>query len=194
MDFISLQDIETLGKLLGGITTIIVFCYGVFKYVIRPTFVHAKNVTGILMKIQSVCDDLQPNGGKSLRDVIDRIEKKIVKSDMLFRALLRDHDCGIFECDTQGNNIYVNRTYTKKVGVARQELLGLKWMNYISDEDMAQYDATWKDAFNTCDEFESTIRIVNVHGAKMPCTVKCYPIIVDSDRCSGYLGIIHFLN
>jgi PAS domain S-box-containing protein len=185
IEFVDIVEFfSAASAIIAGIIAIVTF-------IIKPICKHVTNIRKMVVNIDKIAADLKPNGGSSLKDQINRIEHKIIRGEMRSRALIRDYDCGIFECDIEGNNIYVNRTYCKMIGVPATKLLGKEWNNYIHPDYRNHYDLHWSDKFSQCEEVETVVVMVNGSGELLNVVIKAYPLKDDTQsNCVGYFGMV----
>lgn len=135
--------------------------------------------------------ELKPNGGSSLRDAVNRIEASGVLTERISWAIRRDGPDAIFRCNQDGENIEVNRTYCRWIGVGADELLGHGWRKFLSGGDRdAHYDAEWKAAFKHGREIEFQITLKNIDGEPLDFDVHAYPLVFKKDGTGEYLGVM----
>ena len=187
----NLHNYIGIGEFFGAITAIITGVIAIYKLIVRPVYYHFKQISKLISNVDCLVADLKPNGGSSLKDQINRIENRLIRGEMRSRALIRDYECGIFECDMNGNNIYVNRTYCKMINVPSSKLLGKEWLNFIHPIHKNHYEVVWSEHFENCEEIEVDIIMINSNEDAIPVKIKAYPLKDDTQtRCVGYFGMI----
>lgn len=173
---------------IGGISGAIVF---IAKKIVKPAVQNVRKLASLIETIESTCAQLQPNHGTSLRDVIHRIEARLLLIEGRDNALLSDHALGIFHCDRDGRNLYVNRTYCKMLGASRGDISGYGWRNFISEEDRDEYDKRWKEAFKQEREFEAPVTFTRSDGEAFRAVVRTYLMQQPgSNEVLGYFGLV----
>lgn len=125
---------------------------------VETQLTHIEGLLGDVMK------ELKPNGGSSLRDSLDRVEKMGVIGEQRQRALMENAMQGVFETDEDGEVIYTNRTLTVMTGRVPDELLGSGWYNIIDHETRAQVSQSFRNAVAHHREWESEFDLVTVQG------------------------------
>lgn len=140
-------------------------------------------------KLDFVVAELHPNGGTSVRDSLNRIEKDLSLANERHRARMLDSPEMIFETDSEGNCVWVNRTYSRGVQRSFVELRGRGWVNGISVDDRDKVVAEWYKAVSEDREFEMRFDFQNPDGEVF--TVDCRSYKMRDERTGkaiGYLG------
>lgn len=146
--------------------------------------------------------ELSPNGGSSTKDVLLRLEKKLIsiEHEMAFRtATFRflyttAKYCG-FRTNNLGMNTMVTDDFCEYVGINESDLMGLNWLNLVPIE----YEGVlWRDRIRA--EFEVCLALQKTYKMIHPIYVKrqgkkeirmisttAYPVI-DGDTLIGTVG------
>lgn len=141
--------------------------------------------------VNSILAELRPNGGSSVRDAINRIEDRGIRTERVNFAVRQDSPFGIFICDKSGSNREVNRTYSRWLGVGADELLGHGWRNYvIKDASSFMHDEEWVEAFNQGREIEFELTMKSSHHATIKVEIKAHPIHNRNNEVVEYVGVI----
>ena len=84
-----------------------------------------------LAKLRTIASQFKPNGGSSMRDAIDAINRELL-FNRTARAFLFDitRYCG-FETDAHGANTMVTQAYIDYVGRPPEQLQGMNWLNMV---------------------------------------------------------------
>jgi PAS domain S-box-containing protein len=117
------------------------FMLTIYRIVLKPKMAKWSNAIENINKIPEVAEvvtkikqEVFANGGGSLRDSVDRIEKRIVTVEEKQNIYLKDARHGVFETDPSGRWIEVNRTLCRMVMCTENELIGKGWMNFFDQE------------------------------------------------------------
>ena len=135
-----------------------------------------------------VKNKLSPNGGTSIPDSIKRIENRQIALESKNNALLNDTSNGVFFCELNGRNSWVNRTYARFLGCGTAELLGFGWKRFIKTEELARYSKIWESAFHDGCEFEETVQFVNTHGEKINLHINVSAVLNEKGETVSYIG------
>lgn len=115
----------------------------------------------IALNLQEVSKELKPNGGGSIKDQVKQIATDVkticVERDATF--LLSKEP--MFKNDEHGYCILANNALCQLYGVSQEQLLGLGWLNYISEEDKERIKEEWLNVIETGTEIASYYTIIN---------------------------------
>lgn len=150
-------------------------------------------MTEALPVLTNVAKEFQPNGGSSLRDVIDRIEVKLAHNYNVATVLLQESPDAVFVTDGNGNCTWVNDTYTRWTGLGIDSALGRGWHSAIAMKDRQLVYDEWEDAINSKSNFTGQYWWTDgVHEFPVRCRTK---LTIDSKgRLAGAIGIVKRLD
>jgi PAS domain S-box-containing protein len=144
-----------------------------------------------LQAIPELQDDIKgikyfvtPNGGGSLMDTARRMESAIealtARLEILAETTMVEHDTdeaiARFHCAPSGENVYVNQTYARWLGVGKNELLGWNFLNVIHPEDVHRVEMHWHQCREEHRQYRMTHRVVASNGEVIKLAVTCTPI------------------
>ena len=116
---------------------------------------------------EKILKELYPNTGSSLRDAINRLDRRqILLNDRILSILDRD-ETPIFETDDHGQFIWVNNAYLALCGRPINELIGFGWINSVLESDRSRVIADWDRAIEEKRTFEMTFSYENFHTDKI---------------------------
>jgi PAS domain S-box-containing protein len=180
------------------IVAIVTACAGVlvFAYnrIIRPLYLWSSNVIDSLHKINAIHEQMFTNGGKTMRDAVNRIENRLTLLEKQQAVYIMDTPEGIFQSDEKGELIYVNRTICRMTGMTERELLGNGWLNCISETDRERVDKAWEYALANQIEFNATFDIVPLNNGVVTVSCTANPLRTIDNRLMGYMGLIDIIN
>lgn len=161
-----------------------------YKKVVKPSFLWSKSIIDSLGKIDAIHEQMFTNGGKTLRDAVNRIENRITLLENQQNIYIMDTPHGVFNSNKEGKFISVNRTLCRMTGKTEGELLGRGWINSVAEYDRERVDDSWKYALEHEIEFSTSFDITDIDGAhfKVKCTAN--PMKSADGKLLGYLGII----
>jgi len=151
-------------------------------------FVICRSNSNIKKKIEEQTSQLFPNGGNSLRDVVDRIDKRLVTLEATQRALLdlQEEDAGHFLADKCGSIFWVSDKFAAILELDKEECLGVEWLKGVAETHKLSVFSTWKLKVNTGEA--AHIRFDNKAG--LPITLNSVPVIDPQDEVIGFVGKI----
>lgn len=120
-------------------------------------------VVGTLIAyLHKILHQLKPNSGGSLRDGLDRIEKKIDRVDFA-QHIYFDNVPAIpmFTTDGEGRCDWANKAYIDLVDRPLQEILNNNWSIVVHQDDREKVENEWKQACAQNRNFDMVYRYSN---------------------------------
>lgn len=146
--------------------------------------------------IPSIYSELTPNHGTSIKDKIDKIDKKVDENTKVTnlichrqRWILDNRSEPIFECDANGNCTWVNEKYCQLTKHNISHFIGNGWKSMIHEEDRERVIQEWESAVEDRRSSTCTYRIVDVDG-----NIYHISVISTINDIYGYIGTITILN
>lgn len=171
---------------------------GLANYIMLPhklskqQTINAENLTKLEKTLADlsvfVKDKLSYNSGSSLVDAIKRIETRQIIQEHAHNTFAQDAEQGIFRCDLQGKNIWVNRTYARFLGCGTNELLGLSWKKFIKTPELTRYNGVWQTAFADGCEFEDVVEFTDINNHLVRLKISVSAIPDEKGGAIGYVG------
>lgn len=155
----------------------------------------------IRVALQAVLAEQRPNGGSSLRDVVNSIRKDVaeIRDNMAAgahrnRCLLQGYSSPVFETDADGGIVWVNDAYTELVGHPLTDITQSGWFTHVKQEERAAIRAEWDAAIEQVRNFEMTYTIYN-HKLNVTAYVRARATVLrgQTGNVMGYLGTVEVL-
>lgn len=187
--------VVTIGAVCGLATTLVTVGGLIWKKALSPIFSHCSNIvdntTTAFQQLDKISYELGNNGGKSIKDSIDRIEASLFLLESEYN-IHKDNDStvGVFKCLPSGSNLYVNRTYARWVGATKSEMLGFGWRNFLAPQLKETYDNEWKEAFSEGREIFFDMHMISTSGKPVDLDIRAYPIRNKEGKLMYYLGFL----
>jgi len=148
-------------------------------------FVICRSNSNLKKKID---EHLTPNGGNSVRDIIDRIDRKLMTLEATQRALLDLHEenAGHFLAGKDGHFFWVSDKFSEIVEREREDCLGLEWIEAANEAQKVVVFSNWGLATNnaTTSNFSFTTK----HGLRIQ--LRSVPVLDQKDKPIGFVGNI----
>jgi len=156
-----------------------------FSTNINKTITQVEELYPLVLKLN---EDLKPNGGSSLRDAIDRIDRRVALSEQRSRYFAEHPGEISFETDADGNTIWVSKGWQETYGLSSDDAIGRGWINGVYIDDREDVVKEWYNAVKDKRRFEMTYRVNRDH----PMTVFCesYPLVSPKGQIVGWLGYV----
>jgi PAS domain S-box-containing protein len=158
-----------------------------------------KPYTTITDDISKIKAELTSNSGKSLKDLVKKIEVDVESNTNLTKTImcrqrwiLDNRNEPIFEVDEKGNFTWVNEAFIRLTKRSCKELLNKKWKNIIIESQRDTVFEHWNNAIKEKRNFEETIHITNKKGEKF--STMCIATIQEDGKYIGCLTDIKQIN
>lgn len=138
--------------------------------------------------LRALLEQVRPNGGQSLRDVVDRIEREVLATSAMNRGLLDLSDTAYFEADDRGAYVFVNRRWADLTGLTPEEARGTGWLLAVHPEDREAVTDRWDEATAEWRPFRGTLRLRHATTGQVTLVhVRALPVRQGS-ALRGYIG------
>lgn len=128
---------------LGGAVAVV---WPVSLRVVRLGRALSNNGRRVVAAVSIVERELQPNGGGSLRDMVQRIDWRVGAADAWNRALVEHHGLPVWEADASGEWMWCSRGLCLMFGAGTDRLYGMGWVSLISPDDRDRVVTEWRHA------------------------------------------------
>ena len=99
--------------------------------VIKPVIKMVKGHDYLVDSLKQIKGELTTNGGSSIKDAINRIEKRQIMIDKRSKAVFYNVEEAIFEVDQNGFILWANKSFHNIMGT--KNIKGLDWISYIDE-------------------------------------------------------------
>jgi len=150
-------------SLLGGFCAS--FAWG-WKYIIKPTIRLYKNQQVLVDSVDDIKKELTTNGGTSIKDTINRIDRRQIMIDKRSKAIFYYYHAAILEVDEKGSILWANEMFHNEMGT--KNLKGLDWVSHI---DEPQRESFLRE-FESCSEKSRELKFetISTEGKKIKYT------------------------
>jgi PAS domain S-box-containing protein len=161
MNFPSLDTFTAISTIIGAITAI----FGLWK-VLKPVLKALNNAGKLLIEaekhaklIEQIAAELKPNGGNSVRDILDRMEKDMISFDTKIKSLIIYNDVAMYETDKEGNYLWVSKEWCNLTGLLPSDASGNGWVVGIHEDDREKVYEEWQSAIEQTRDFNMNYRV-----------------------------------
>lgn len=147
-------------------------------------------VSVLLKRLKTISARLEPNGGASMPDSLDRIEGeiKLMKNDLAVQkswwvSYLQGHDERLFQANSRGDWIWVNDSLLEFIDCTTYRALGTGWITRIVREEQITVSAAWLSAITARRPINLPVRFVLPNGEIKECSLAAWP-----DDSGNYVG------
>lgn len=161
------------------------------KYIIEIALMLSPIIVGfcawlhsVYLKLSKIAAELQPNGGSSLRDSINRIEHKMSAMELMQKTYMEiDSQVPMFRTESDGKFIWANRKFLDLTNRTIEEILNSGWETIVDQEEREQVREEWYRSCEQGSHFEFLYTLNNKNKDKVLC--KSY-----GDKKYGYIGYL----
>jgi PAS domain S-box-containing protein len=199
---ISIPNINEISQALVGIVAGAGAIGAIYLYVSKKIVIPVKKyfssisdsigqIPKINNQISEISKELSTNGGMSIKDSVNRIDKNMHYLEQRQKAILTSSkQICYFETDSRGNVTTVNRLYQRLTNRTIEELLGYGWLNTIEESDREEVRSEWNRCISNIEEFHDIFYIQNTDGIKYRVRIEAFPIKSKDDSLLGYVGFL----
>lgn len=171
---------QSFFALVGQIAAALAALGSIYRFAIKPMIKTYKRISDMYERVEKLVKEMERNGGSSIRDSLDRIEKSVALIDERQKILLGLVPYGIVETDGKGRVIYANRTYLHWTGRAEPEVIGDGWSNSVHPNDRERIRHEWMEAVKERRAYEGRFLMLDGHGKGFMVSAKAVPMLPDA--------------
>ena len=134
--------------------------------------------------------ELHPNGGTSIKDSLNRIERTLAESDAFMRAQLNIHSVAVIRTNIKGKVTQINRQYIRLLGYSLPEVSGDGWINSVHPSMREKVTKDWADCIASKREYSDDILYITASGEELEAHCAVYRELDSSGTLYGFLGVI----
>jgi PAS domain-containing protein len=176
-------DWDYIGRLTGGFTNVIIFLSTAGPIIVGFCIWLHKIFTDVNFLVK----ELKPNGGSSIRDAINRIDRKLSAIDFSQKTHWNlDTKKPIFITDGDGMLVWANTAFLNIVSRPLEDLLGNGWQNSIHQDDRNNVRVEWSSACKESRPFDFVFRVFK-YEQNESFYIRCS---ARGDSSTGFIGIL----
>lgn len=164
---------------------------------IKPIVDSAKSIVHLRDSVAFISAQLAPNGGATLRDSIDRVERRVkvideraAVIDARHKMLLNQEQFVYFEADREGAVTLITRVAMRWTGRATEDLAGSGWLNMIWPADRSLLAEEWEQAITERSVLECRHGVADADGRRLAVFTRAWPVLHAGEVVS-WIGTIH---
>ncbi len=155
-----LQISVIISAIAGAVAGIIKF----YNSKIKPAVIFIKNQIELPDKIDAIYKEIRPNGGGSIKDVVNKLQASLTKVEKRQIAQYMYNEHPIVETSIEGKVTWVNRAYLRMLNTTFEEVEGSGWKNFIHPDDKARIFREWSEAVADKRDYKASFRFVSTDG------------------------------
>jgi PAS domain S-box-containing protein len=146
-----------------------------------------RQMEALLPGLDALIKEFKPNGGASIRDQLNRIEREVQLARSMASIGLRMADRAYWVSDTDGFCIEASPGLAKLQGRMPEQILGNGWVTSLPPQWREPVAEEWKAAVQEQREFDMEYAFRQPNGTIVPVTGHAIPVRV-SGKVVGYVG------
>ncbi|MCK9381643.1 MAG: EAL domain-containing protein [Sulfuritalea sp.] len=161
---------------------------GAVDYLIKPFEPHI-----LQSKVKVFCElyrqrrQLESNQLLLESKIRERVSE-LKQSEERFRMLATHAPVGIYQIDSQGNCLYVNRRWCEIAGLSAAETAGQGWARTIHPDDRDSVESIWRGALSPDGEWSMDYRFLKPDGKVVWVNGHAVALRNEKGEITGYLG------
>ena len=159
---------EILALIFGGISGITGLCTLAWKKFLKPIVKLCKNQDFFVASVEEIRQELQTNGGSSLKDAIismrescARIENRQKVIIQRTKAALHYSNVALFETDETGRLVWSNANLCDLTKDIVNSLEGFDWINLFKEEEREEVLGEFESCLNMNRRFSKVTEMQN---------------------------------
>jgi hypothetical protein len=181
---------EVIAALIG----ISVFVFGLLKFLksfYRSVKAANKSVTeflDLIPELKRVTSEFKPNGGSSLRDVLNRMENSLIHTEQKIRLISSCLGVAYFETDSKGQYTFVSKKWTEITDFNYDQAVGDGWLGIINKEMRKEAKEEWLSCMEQKREFHFNAILSNSDNKDI--SIVAWPIKNIDGSIEKFFGIL----
>lgn len=147
-------------------------------------------VHALVADVKTILAEVKPNGGKSIRDVVDRLDRRISVLAEEVRHLRTSDDLQTeassfpqWRADANGQTTWCNRALRLWAGIVEDaDYQGLSWLNFVHRDDRERVALKWERIVEDQCDAQDEYRVIMRPSGRIASIVSfCKPVRVDGN-------------
>lgn len=146
-------------EVLAAIAGLIVFGIGSFK-TLKSIFLSIscanKSVTeflDLIPELKKLTAEFKPNGGKSLKDIMNRMENSLAHTEQKIRLISSYLGMAYFEASSDGDYTFVSKKWMEITGFSFEQAVGSGWLSIVDKDMRREMKEEWLSCIDQKREF-----------------------------------------
>lgn len=196
LSFIQNFDISVIHwqEVLAAVTGLIVFSIGGFK-VLKSIYASIscanKSVTeflDLIPELKRVTAEFKPNGGNSLRDVMNRMENSLNHTEQKIRIISSSLGMAYFEANSKGEYTFVSKKWMEVTDFTFEQAVGSGWLSIVDKDMRREMKEEWLSCIDQKREFHFNTILNN--ETYQPVSIVAWPIKNMDGSIEKFFGIL----
>ena len=138
--------------------------------------------------VSEIAKEFKPNGGGSTSDRLAKIQETLDTMTTFNTVSMDLIQFPLLKADKDGHVFWVNRRFIHEAEVSETEVMGLGWLNLVTDDHREMVRSQWLSAVE--DARSLSVEFEVVHGCTA--TLVALPLISQKHGLIGMVGTLRF--
>jgi PAS domain S-box-containing protein len=181
-------------ELFAALSAFCIFMVGflkVVKGIYRSASSANKSISeflDLIPELKRVTAEFKPNGGKSLKDVMNRMENSLNHTEQKIRLITSCLGMAYFEADNEGEYTFVSKKWIDVTGFTLDQAIGNGWIGTVQKEIRKEIKEEWESCIDQKREFHFNA-ILNTETYKSV-SIVAWPIKNIDGSIEKFFGIL----
>lgn len=117
-----------------------------------------------------------------------RAEDALRESEARFKQLAKIMPVGIYQCDRNGQTVYINERVRAVIPASTASIISGKWTHLIHDDDRERVKQTWQKIISERLPFQTEYRITTSGGHITYILEQAIPLFNSNEEYTGHIG------
>lgn len=150
---------------------------------LKPYTSITQDIQELKTTVKGISEQFQNNGGKSLKDQMDKLEQTSLTILQRQRWILDNRDEPIFETDAKGNFKWANDSLIRLTDRLFKDLENNNWINALCESTRNEINESWQEAISNHRNFEHNVIIIDSKNRAF--SAKCVATRQDDGKYMG---------
>ena len=182
---------QSLAAIIASVVGVGVIVFRALRPMLRRIRLHMRSLDSIpqlVVDVKAISDQVHPNGGSSLKDVVDRIETRQLHDSQVLGSFLASQNVAFFRTDIAGKFTDASRPLCKLLQRSESELLGNFWLSWVDQQVRDEVSEEWMDAIRNEREFDKKFALFSDEGERIYAHARAYLLLDSKRKPMGYFG------
>ena len=134
----------------------------------------------MLKKLDIILEQFSPNGGATVKDSLNRIEKRQAINEVMSVTLANSMNIPMFKTESDGSCVWASKAYLNLTGRSLEDTLGFGWILAIKSSDRSEVREEWGEAIKEKTHFEKVFSIIHAEGGEIRVSCRASPSLLNN--------------
>jgi PAS domain-containing protein len=181
---------EVIAALIG----ISVFIFGLLKFLkgfyksIKSANKSVTEFLDLIPDLKKVASEFKPNGGKSLKDILNRLDNSLNHTEQKIRLISSCLGVAYFETDNKGQYTFVSKKWIEITDFNYDQAVGDGWLGIVHKEMRKEAREEWLSCMEQKREFHFNTTLSNNENKDI--SIVAWPIKNIDGSIEKFFGIL----